>query len=55
MNGVNRIPNAKVINFTIYRDGVQIEKSSGKDQLLRYQDDTDVGLFRAILDGVISR
>lgn len=48
------LPLRRILNFTIYQDGVQIEKDSGKDQYFRF-DEFDGELLGAILDAAIDR
>ena len=47
------IPLSKVLNFTIYSDALQIEKSTGKDQIFKTADGIDVELLRTVLDAVM--
>lgn len=43
----------KIINFTSYRDGIAVEKESGKDQVFRV--DTDIELMSIILGAALNR
>lgn len=48
------LPLRRILNFTIYQDGVQIEKDSGKDQYFMF-DEFDGELLGAVLDAAIER
>ena len=48
------LPLRRVLSFTVYQDGVQIEKDSGKDQYFKLNE-FDSELLGAILDAAIER
>lgn len=56
-DGANKTTNVtlkRIINFTVYSDGLRIEKDSGKDQVYQF-DNTDPELLGAILDATLGR
>lgn len=44
----------RILSFTVYQDGLQIEKDSGKDQYIKF-DEFDGEMLGAILDSAIDR
>jgi hypothetical protein len=36
------IPYRKIINFTLYSDGIKVEKETGKDQVFQWAGDSEV-------------
>jgi hypothetical protein len=51
-NKTTNVPLNKIINYTLYDDGLVVEKDSGKNQI--YKLEYDRGMFSAILDGLLS-
>ena len=47
------IPFTKIINFSLYSDGVKIEKDSGKDQVFQWSGDSEI--LGTILQGALNR
>ena len=53
-NGANKNANTplkRVIHFTLYKDGIQIEKDSGRDQI--FKGEGDIELIGLILEAVL--
>lgn len=53
-NGLKKstsIPLKKVIHFTLYKDALQIEKDTGRDQFFRGEGDLEI--LGAILDAAL--
>ena len=48
------LPLRRILNFTVYQDGVQIEKDSGKDQFFMLNS-FDGELLGAVLEAAIDR
>jgi hypothetical protein len=55
-NGVSKnlnVPYKKIIQFTLYKDGIQIQKDAGRDQY--YLGSADLELLGAILEATIKK
>ncbi|GIX05955.1 MAG: hypothetical protein KatS3mg115_0358 [Candidatus Poribacteria bacterium] len=53
--GNRQIPLNRIIDFTLYRDGIQIEKDAGKNPVLRVQNPSPLDLLARMLLSLLSR